>query len=91
MPGVLVIEAMAQTGGILVLDGLEEPEHFSTYFLKIDRVKFKRKVVPGDVITLVMEIVSPLRRGIVTMRGTAFVGDQLVCEGEYMAQVIKNR
>ena len=91
MPGVLIIEAMAQTGGILVLDGLEDPEHYSTYFVKIDQVKFKRKVVPGDVLTLVMEIVSPLRRGIVTMRGMAFVGDQPVCEGEYMAQIVKNR
>ena len=91
MPGVLIIEAMAQTGGILVLDRLEEPERWSTYFVKIDGVKFKRKVVPGDVLTLVMEIITPLRRNIVTMRGMAFVGDQLACEGEYMAQVIKNR
>ena len=91
MPGVLIVEAMAQTGGILVLNGLDEPERYSTYFLKIDQVKFKRKVVPGDVLTLVMEVVIPLRRNIVTMRGTAFVGTQLVCEGEYMAQVIKNK
>ena len=91
MPGVLIVEAMAQTGGILVLNGLEEPERYSTYFLKIDQVKFKRKVVPGDVLSLVMEIVEPLRRNIVVMRGTAFVGNQLACEGEYMAQVIKNK
>jgi len=91
MPGVLIVEAMAQTGGILVMDGLEEPERWSTYFLKIDGVKFKRKVVPGDVLTLVMEIITPLRRSIVTMRGLAFVGDALVCEGEYMAQIIKNK
>ena len=91
MPGVLIVEAMAQTGGILVMDGLEDPECWSTYFLKIDGVKFKRKVVPGDVLTLVMEIVTPLRRNIVTMRGMAFVGDQVACEGEYMAQVIRNK
>ena len=91
MPGVLIIEAMAQTGGILVMNGLQEPERWSTYFVKIDKVKFKRKVVPGDMITLVMEIDSPLRRNMVTMHGLAFVGDQLVCEGEYMAQVIKNK
>ena len=91
MPGVLIVEAMAQTGGILVMTGLDEPERYSTYFLKIDQVKFKRKVVPGDVLTLVMEVVVPLRRNIVTMRGTAFVGNQLACEGEYMAQVIKNK
>lgn len=91
MPGVLIVEAMAQTGGLLVMDGLEEPERWSTYFLKIDGVKFKRKVVPGDTLTLVMEIVTPLRRNVVTMRGMAFVGEQLACEGEYMAQVIKSR
>jgi UDP-3-O-[3-hydroxymyristoyl] N-acetylglucosamine deacetylase/3-hydroxyacyl-[acyl-carrier-protein] dehydratase len=91
MPGVLIVEAMAQTGGILVLSGVEEPERWSSYFVKIDDVKFKRKVVPGDVLTMVMEVVTPLRRNMVTMRGTAFVGDQLVCEGAYMAQIIKNK
>ena len=91
MPGVLIIEAMGQTGGVLVMEGLEDPERWSTYFVKIDKVKFKRKVVPGDVLVLVMDIVSPLRRNMVTMRGMAFVGDQMVCEGEYMAQVIKNK
>jgi len=91
MPGVLIVEAMAQTGGILVLNGVEEPERWSTYFVKIDEVKFKRKVVPGDILTMVMEVVSPLRRNIVTMRGMAFVGDQLACEGAYMAQIIKNK
>ena len=91
MPGVLIVEAMAQTGGILVLNGVTEPERWSTYFLKIDKVKFMRKVVPGDILMMVMEVVSPLRRNIVTMRGTAYVGDQAVCEGEYVAQVIKNK
>ena len=91
MPGVLIVEAMAQTGGILVLTGVEEPERWSTYLVKIDEVKFKRKVVPGDVLTIVMEIITPLRRNIVMMRGMAFVGDHPVCEGEYMAQVIKNK
>ena len=82
---------MAQTGGILVMEGIEDTERWSTYFVKIDKVKFKRKVVPGDMLVLVMEIVSPLRRNMVTMRGVAFVGDQMVCEGEFMAQVIKNK
>ena len=91
MPGVMIVEAMAQTGGILVMDGLEDPENWSTYFLKIDGVKFKRKVVPGDVLALVMDIILPLRRNIVTMRGVAYVGEKMVCEGEFMAQVIKNR
>ncbi|MDR2585762.1 MAG: bifunctional UDP-3-O-[3-hydroxymyristoyl] N-acetylglucosamine deacetylase/3-hydroxyacyl-ACP dehydratase [Prevotellaceae bacterium] len=91
MPGVLIVEAMAQTGGILVLNGITDREHWSTYLLKINEVKFKQKVVPGDVLTMVMEIVSPLRRHIVMMKGMAFVGDQLVCEGAFTAQVIKNK
>ena len=91
MPGVLIVEAMAQTGGILVMSGLDMPGRWSTYFLKIDKVKFKRKVVPGDVLMMVMEVVSPLRRNLVGMRGMAYVGEQLVCEGEYMAQVIRNK
>jgi UDP-3-O-[3-hydroxymyristoyl] N-acetylglucosamine deacetylase/3-hydroxyacyl-[acyl-carrier-protein] dehydratase len=91
MPGVLLVEALAQSGGILVLSGLEEPEKYSTYFLKIDKLKFKHKVVPGDTVILKMELAESMRRGIVTMFGQAFVGNNLVVEGEMTAQVIKNK
>jgi UDP-3-O-[3-hydroxymyristoyl] N-acetylglucosamine deacetylase/3-hydroxyacyl-[acyl-carrier-protein] dehydratase len=91
MPGVLMVEALAQTGGLLVLSTVEEPEKYSTYFLKIDKVKFKNKVVPGDTIILKMELTDVIRRGIVTMFGQAFVGNKLVLEGELTAQVIKNK
>lgn len=91
MPGVLIIEAMAQVGGILVLSELDEPERYSTYFAKIDGVKFKKKVVPGDVLVIRLTLTAPLRRSIVCMKGEAFVGDTLVCEGEMVAQVIKNK
>jgi UDP-3-O-[3-hydroxymyristoyl] N-acetylglucosamine deacetylase/3-hydroxyacyl-[acyl-carrier-protein] dehydratase len=91
MPGVLLVEALAQTGGILVLHNVEEPEKYSTYFLKIDKLKFKHKVVPGDTVILQMELIEPMRRGIVTMFGQAFVGNSLVVEGEMTAQVIKNK
>jgi len=89
MPGVLIIEAMAQAGGILVLNTVEDPESYLTYFLKIDKVKFKRKVVPGDTLILKLELVSPIRRGIANMKAQAFVGDTLVTEGELMAQIVK--
>lgn len=91
MPGVLLVEALAQAGGILVLSNVEEPEKYSTYFLKIDKLKFKHKVVPGDTVILKMEMIEPLRRGIVAMYGQAFVGNTLVVEGEMVAQVIKNK
>jgi UDP-3-O-[3-hydroxymyristoyl] N-acetylglucosamine deacetylase/3-hydroxyacyl-[acyl-carrier-protein] dehydratase len=91
MPGVLMVEALAQTGGLLVLSTVKEPEKYSTYFLKIDKVKFKSKVVPGDTIILKMELTDVIRRGIVTMFGQAFVGNKLVLEGELTAQVIKNK
>jgi UDP-3-O-[3-hydroxymyristoyl] N-acetylglucosamine deacetylase / 3-hydroxyacyl-[acyl-carrier-protein] dehydratase len=91
MPGVLMVEALAQTGGLLVLSTVEEPEKYSTYFLKIDKLKFKNKVVPGDTIILKMELTDFIRRGIVTMFGQAFVGNKLVLEGEMTAQVVKNK
>jgi UDP-3-O-[3-hydroxymyristoyl] N-acetylglucosamine deacetylase/3-hydroxyacyl-[acyl-carrier-protein] dehydratase len=91
MPGVLLVEALAQTGGLLVLNTLEDPEKYSTYFLKIDKLKFKHKVVPGDTVILKMELTEPMRRGIVAMYGQAFVGNNLVVEGEMVAQVIKNK
>ncbi|MCD7930484.1 MAG: bifunctional UDP-3-O-[3-hydroxymyristoyl] N-acetylglucosamine deacetylase/3-hydroxyacyl-ACP dehydratase [Tannerellaceae bacterium] len=91
MPGVLLVEAMAQTGGLLVLNSVEEPECYSTYFLKIDGVKFRQKVVPGDTLILRLEIIAPIRRGISTMKGYVFVGEKLVAEAEFMAQIIKNK
>jgi UDP-3-O-[3-hydroxymyristoyl] N-acetylglucosamine deacetylase/3-hydroxyacyl-[acyl-carrier-protein] dehydratase len=91
MPGVLLVEALAQTGGLLVLSTVDEPEKYSTYFLKIDKVKFKQKVVPGDTVILKMELSDIIRRGICTMFGQAFVGNKLVVEGELTAQVIKNK
>lgn len=91
MPGVLLVEALAQTGGLLVLSSVDEPEKYSTYFLKIDKLKFKHKVVPGDTVILKMELTDSIRRGIVTMFGQAFVGNNLVLEGEMTAQVIKNK
>jgi UDP-3-O-[3-hydroxymyristoyl] N-acetylglucosamine deacetylase/3-hydroxyacyl-[acyl-carrier-protein] dehydratase len=91
MPGVLLVEALAQTGGLLVLSSVEEPEKYSTYFLKIDKLKFKHKVVPGDTVILKMEFADVIRRGIATMFGQAFVGNTLVLEGEMTAQVVKNK
>ncbi|TVR73618.1 MAG: bifunctional UDP-3-O-[3-hydroxymyristoyl] N-acetylglucosamine deacetylase/3-hydroxyacyl-ACP dehydratase [Marinilabiliales bacterium] len=91
MPGVLQVEAMAQVGGILVLTSVPDPEKYSTYFLKIDKVKFKRKVVPGDTLVFQLEYLAPVRRGIVYMFGRAFVGDEVAAEGELMAQIIRNK
>nr|MBS0037627.1 bifunctional UDP-3-O-[3-hydroxymyristoyl] N-acetylglucosamine deacetylase/3-hydroxyacyl-ACP dehydratase [Saprospiraceae bacterium] len=89
MPGVLQIEAMAQTGGILVLSNVEDPTDWDTYFLKIDKTKFKHKVVPGDTLIFKLELISPIRRGICHMFGSAYVGDKLVSEGELTAQIVK--
>jgi UDP-3-O-[3-hydroxymyristoyl] N-acetylglucosamine deacetylase/3-hydroxyacyl-[acyl-carrier-protein] dehydratase len=89
MPGVLIVEAMAQTGGILVLNTVEDPENYLTYFMKIDKIKFKKKVVPGDTLIFKLELISPIRRGIANMKAQAFVGDSLVTEGELMAQIVK--
>ena len=91
MPGVLQIEAMAQVGGILALSTVPDPENYSTYFLKIDKVKFKKKVVPGDTLILHLELMDDIRRGIVSMYGKAFVGNTIVSEGELMAQIVKNK
>lgn len=91
MPGVLLIEAMAQAGGLLVLNTVDEPERWSTYFMKIDNVKFRRKVVPGDTLIFKVRLLSPVRRGISSMRGLIFVGDNVVAEAEFTAQIIKNK
>jgi len=88
-PGVLQMEALAQTGGILAINSMGAEEEWDTYFLKMDNVKFKSKVVPGDTIILKMELMSPIRRGIVQMKGTTYVGDKIASEGELTAQVVK--
>jgi len=88
-PGVLQVEALAQTGGIFVLSKVPDPENYDTYFLKIDKVKFKRKVLPGDSLLLKMELINPIRRGICEMKATAYVGNHIVTEGELTAQVVK--
>lgn len=87
MPGVLQLEAMAQTGGILVLHKMPDPQNYDTYFIKIDKVKFKARVVPGDTVLFKMELLSPIRRGIIEMKGTAYVGNKLVSEAELMAKI----
>ena len=91
MPGVLQVEAMAQVGGLLVLNSVEEPERYSTYFMKIDNVKFRQKVVPGDTLIFHLSLMSEIRRGVASMKGYAFVGEKIVSEAEFMAQIIKNK
>ena len=91
MPGVLIVEAMAQTGGLLVLNTVEEPERYSTYFMKLDNVKFRQKVVPGDTLIFHLSLVGEIRRGCAYMKGYAFVGEKIVTEAEFMAQIIKNK
>lgn len=91
MPGVLQVEAMAQCGGLLVLNQLEEPERWSTYFMKLDDVKFRKKVVPGDTLLFRVELLAPVRHGISSMKGYMFVGDQVVAEATFTAQIVKNK
>ena len=91
MPGVLQVEAMAQCGGLLVLNQVEEPERWSTYFMKIDNVKFRQKVVPGDTLLFRVELLSPVRHGVSSMKGYAFVGDRIVSEATFTAQIVKNK
>jgi UDP-3-O-[3-hydroxymyristoyl] N-acetylglucosamine deacetylase/3-hydroxyacyl-[acyl-carrier-protein] dehydratase len=90
-PGVLQIEAMAQVGGIFALSKVEEPHLYSTYFMKINNVKFKQKVVPGDTVVFELNLMSPIRRGLVEMSGKAYVNGKIVCEAEMLAQVIKDK
>lgn len=91
MPGVLQVEAMAQAAGVLVLNFLDEPERYSTYFMKIDNVKFRQKVVPGDTLLLSVSLMTEIRRGCAVVKGYAFVGEKVACEAEFMAQIIKNK
>lgn len=90
-PGVLQVEAMAQIGGLLVLSSVEEPERYSTYFLKIDNVKFRNKAVPGDTLIFRLQMMTEIRRGIAQMKGYAFVGEKLISEAEFTAQIVKNK
>jgi UDP-3-O-[3-hydroxymyristoyl] N-acetylglucosamine deacetylase/3-hydroxyacyl-[acyl-carrier-protein] dehydratase len=89
MPGVLQIEAMAQAGGVLVLSTVPDPENYLTYFIKIDNVKFKQQVVPGDTLIFKLDLLSPIRRGICHMQGYAYANGKLVTEAELMAQIVK--
>ncbi|MDB4088851.1 bifunctional UDP-3-O-[3-hydroxymyristoyl] N-acetylglucosamine deacetylase/3-hydroxyacyl-ACP dehydratase [Flavobacteriales bacterium] len=91
MPGVLQIEAMAQTGGVFALSKVDDPENYSTYFLKIDNVRYKKKVIPGDTIVFELELMSPIRRGLVNMKGKAYVNGEIVSEAEMLAQVVKEK
>jgi UDP-3-O-[3-hydroxymyristoyl] N-acetylglucosamine deacetylase/3-hydroxyacyl-[acyl-carrier-protein] dehydratase len=89
MPGVIIVEAMAQTGGILVLSTVPDPENYLTYFMKIDNVKFKHKVLPGDTLTFKCDLITPIRRGICHMQANAYANGKLVAEAELMAQIAK--
>lgn len=91
MPGVLQVEAMAQTGGILVLNTVPDPENYWTYFMKIENARFKDKVLPGDTIVFRCDLIAPIRRGICQMKGVAFVGDKIVMEAELMAQIVRKK
>jgi len=91
MPGVLQVEAMAQIGGILVLSQVENPQDYSTYFMKIDNIKFRKKVIPGDTMIFKLELTTEIRRGVANMKGTAFVGNTIVAEGEFMAQIARTK
>ncbi|MDA3909764.1 MAG: bifunctional UDP-3-O-[3-hydroxymyristoyl] N-acetylglucosamine deacetylase/3-hydroxyacyl-ACP dehydratase [Bacteroidales bacterium] len=91
MPGVLQVEAMAQVGGILVLETVDNPEEYLTFFLKIDKVKFRKQVVPGDTLIMKLTLLEPIRRGIAIMKGESYVGEKLVCEAELTAQIVKTK
>lgn len=91
MPGVLIVEAMAQTGGILALSNVDEPEKYSTYFTKMNDVRFRSKVVPGDTLIFSLQLLEPIRRGVVHMKCTAFVGDRITTEANLQAMIIKNK
>ena len=91
MPGVLQIEAMAQTGGILVLSTVPDPENYLTFFMKIDNVKFKQKVLPGDTLIFKCELITPIRRGICHMQAHAYANGRLVAEAELMAQIARKQ
>jgi UDP-3-O-[3-hydroxymyristoyl] N-acetylglucosamine deacetylase/3-hydroxyacyl-[acyl-carrier-protein] dehydratase len=89
MPGVLQIEGLAQTGGILALSTVPDPENYWTYFLRIDNCRFRKMVVPGDTIVYRCNLLVPIKRGIVKMQGRAFVNGEIVCEAEMTASIVR--
>ena len=89
MPGVLQVEAMAQTGGIMILQTVDDPEMYDTYFLKIDKTRFKQKVLPGDTLKIKMELTRPIKRGLVEMQGAIYVGDNIATEAHLLAQIVR--
>ena len=89
MPGVLQLETMAQAGGVLILNTVDNPQDYLTYFMKIDNAKFKQKVIPGDILIFRLDLISPIRRGLCHMHGKGFVKDKLVVEAELLAQITK--
>jgi UDP-3-O-[3-hydroxymyristoyl] N-acetylglucosamine deacetylase/3-hydroxyacyl-[acyl-carrier-protein] dehydratase len=91
MPGVLQVEALAQSGGILALSTVPDPKEYIAYFLKIENAKFRHKVVPGDTLIFKIELASPIRRGICHMKGSVYVGDRIVTEAELIAQLVKKK
>ncbi|MBK8473137.1 MAG: 3-hydroxyacyl-ACP dehydratase FabZ [Sphingobacteriales bacterium] len=91
MPGVMIVEAMAQIGGVMMFHSIENPEQYVTYFLRIEQAKFRYPVIPGDTLVLQLSIVSPLRRGICELAGLAYVGSRLVAEANFAAQIVKNK
>jgi len=90
-PGVLQIEAMAQVGGIFALSKVDDPHLYTTYFMKIDKVRFKSKIVPGDTVVFELKLISPIRRGLVEMSGIAYVNGKAVMEAEMLAQIVKDK
>jgi len=88
MPGVLIVEAMAQTGGIMLLNALDDPQKYVAYFASIDNVKFRKPVLPGDTLRFELKVIS-MKRSISKMHGDAFVGDTKVCEGDFLAKIMK--
>ena len=91
MPGVLQLETMAQAGGVLILNTVENPEDYLTYFLKIDNAKFKNKVVPNEKIIFYLKLISPIRRGLCHMHGKGFVNEKVVVEADLLAQISKSK
>jgi UDP-3-O-[3-hydroxymyristoyl] N-acetylglucosamine deacetylase/3-hydroxyacyl-[acyl-carrier-protein] dehydratase len=91
MPGVLQVEAMAQVGGIFALSQVPDPENYTTYFLKTDGIRYRRKVIPGDTMVFHLELITPIRRGLVHMQGRGYVNGQLAVEAEMMAQIVKDK
>jgi UDP-3-O-[3-hydroxymyristoyl] N-acetylglucosamine deacetylase/3-hydroxyacyl-[acyl-carrier-protein] dehydratase len=91
MPGVLIVEGLAQTGGVLVLSQVPDPENYLTFFLSIDKVKFRTKVSPGDVLIYEMILLEPIRRGLARMKGKAYVNNKIAAEGEFLAQITKDK